>query len=282
MTNLRGDKDCAKCGGAGVIVHRVRRERRIGMSGGFVFVEVERQAIPPGTPPMDYLPPTHPYPVWAVESGECECSVLARQHDALLRSTNQDGVPVHYDKYSWRDFDDQSAAREAAREFVREDMRVTINDISRPGLLFVGATGTHKTCLAYMIYRQLLAQGVVGAWWLAQKLIEAEQATYDDKFSGDREVFQKACRTRLLVLDDLGDKRPSGAVIETTVSRQEIMFKLFEHREAKGLPTIATTNLKKGELYQHFGDRVASRILGLCHIIPMTGTDSRVNPKEDK
>jgi DNA replication protein DnaC len=161
-------------------------------------------------------------------------------------------------------------------------MRLELDGVTRPGLLFVGATGVHKSCLAYMIYRELLSQGITADWWLATKLIEAEQDTYDDDFSGDRNTFLKACRTPLLILDDLGDKRPSGAVLEISPNRQEIMFKLFEHREAKNLPTIATTNLKKGELYTHFGDRVASRILGLCHIIPMIGKDSRVEGESDE
>jgi DNA replication protein DnaC len=278
--NQLGDSNCEQCAGEGVTYYRVRYKYERGATGERVKVELEREAIPPGTPPMDYYPPGYTYPKWTIECGECPCRTMIRQKDQLIKSTNKDGVPTKYDKYFWSDFDDQPKARAAAMEFVRGNMSLDLEGVTRNGLLFSGPTGVHKSSLTYMIYRELLSQGITAAWWLAAKLIEAEQDTYDNDFSGDRDAFVKACRTPLLILDDLGDKRPSGAVLEISPNRQEIMFKLFEHREAKGLPTIATTNLKKSELYDHFGDRVTSRILGLCHVIPMIGKDSRVNPAE--
>lgn len=279
MTNQSGNNTCETCAGEGVIHERVRYEWQRTPTGARSKVEVARHHIAPLTPPMNYYNDEFQYPAWVVETGECACRVLQRQATSLTKSVSQDGVPKDkYDQYTFDDFNDQSKAREAALEFVQNDMHVTIDGVSRPGLLFVGATGVHKTCLTYLIYRELLSQGVVGAWWLAAKLIKAEQDTYDDKYTGDREAFIKACRTRLLILDDLGTKRPSGEVLEITPDKQDIMFRLFEHREAKGLPTIGTTNLKKQELYDHFGDRVTSRILGLMHVIPMTGKDSRVHP----
>lgn len=271
-----GNSDCKVCAGEGVAYSLVRYQYKRGPNNELLKTELERQAIPPGTPPMNYYPQGYSYPTWTLESGECACRMLTRQKQQLDRSMAKSGVPTKFDKYFWSDFDDQAKARAAAMEYVRQGMQLTLDGIERPGLLFVGPTGVHKSCLTYMIYRELLSKGITGDWWLAAKLIEAEQDTYDDDYSGDRNIFLKATRTPLLILDDLGDKRPSGAVLEISPNRQEIMFKLFEHREAKSLPTIATTNLKKDELYTHFGDRVASRILGLCHIIPMVGKDTRV------
>lgn len=269
-----GDK-CEQCEG-GVVYYRVRYQWQRQANGDRVKVELERRAIPVGTSPMNYYTDQYTYPVWAVEAGECQCKVLARQHNQLIKSTTRDGVPTKYDKYFWSDFGDQPKAREIALEFVRGGLKSTLDGIERPGLLFMGPTGVHKSSLAYMIYRECLSLGIVGDWWLADKLVEAKQDTYDSDYSGDKETFNKACRVPLLVLDDLGTKRPSGAILEIKPDKQDIMFKLFEHREAKSLPLIATTNLKRGELYDHFGDRVASRILGLCHVVPMLGKDSRV------
>jgi DNA replication protein DnaC len=78
----------------------------------------------------------------------------------------------------------------------------------------------------------------------------------------------------VLFLDDLGTRHPAG-VNAASEDRIEIWYKIIGHREAKQLPTFITTNLNREERLKHFGDRLCSRLDGLCHVVNMVGTDRR-------
>lgn len=75
--------------------------------------------------------------------------------------------------------------------------------------------------------------------------------------------------TSLLVLDDLG-------VEKTTDWALQSLYVIINKRYTEELQTIITSNLSLTELSSKVGDRIASRIAGMCKILKLTGRDRRL------
>ena len=109
-------------------------------------------------------------------------------------------------------------------------------------------------------------------------LLEIKQ-TYDREDSTDTEiqVVKRYAGADVLVIDDLGAER-------VTDWTKQVFYALLNRRYAGhdrtvsngvGL-TLITTNLSLPAIAENFGDRVASRIVGMCRVVPMTGADYRL------
>lgn len=187
--------------------------------------------------------------------------VLLENNEQLgeIPSLYRDAVVTHPDVAQWvRDLVKMSAASMAAS--VRQG----------PSLLLTGPVGTGKTYAAWGAVRALMVSGVrcrfrfrsVTRWFLDQEVGSGYEPS---------EVFEEACRARLLVLDDLGASKPSGR-------REELLTELINERLVNQLPTLVTTNVgsRPGEsLGNVVGDRVASRLAQLCTVAAFTGPDRR-------
>lgn len=89
-----------------------------------------------------------------------------------------------------------------------------------------------------------------------------------DGEGGSRRRIRECQYAELLVLDDVGAEKAS----EWT---QERLYSLIDHRYVNCLPVIVTSNLSTDYLAEQTGERVASRIAGMCTVVPMTGPDRR-------
>ncbi len=156
----------------------------------------------------------------------------------------------------------------------------------KPGLLFVGGTGTGKTHLAVAVLRALIARGHEGLFFLYQNLLERIQRSYNkDSGAADREAYQSALDCEILLLDDLGAHRITDWVEDTITS-------IITHRCNHNKPIIATTNLRDpdagdppipsgtaGELASRYyleeriGSRARSRLSEMCQIISTRGAE---------
>lgn len=140
-----------------------------------------------------------------------------------------------------------------------------------PSLLLAGPTGTGKTHLAYAALRLAAEAGHKTLAWVAT----STAALYGDlRPSAKRDseaVFGRVLAAPLLLLDDLG-------AAKTTEWTEEITYRLIDHRYNHCLPSIFTTNARKGELTQILGDRIGSRLTEMCQKVVLEGTDRRRGP----
>jgi DNA replication protein DnaC len=224
--------------------------------------------------------------VSAVE--RCDCVFSGRAE----RLEERAGIPPLYREADFDNFSIRSsnpitarklaAAITAARAYARNFPFGN----KKPGLLFIGDSGTGKTHLAVAVLRALVSQGHEGVFFLYQNLLERIQRSYD-KASGatDREAYGVALDCEVLVLDDLGAHRTSEWVEDTITS-------IITHRTNNNKPVIATTNLRDidagdtplpsgaaGEtqsryyLEERIGTRARSRLSEMCQVISTRGAE---------
>lgn len=74
---------------------------------------------------------------------------------------------------------------------------------------------------------------------------------------------------KVLVLDDLGAEKSTEWSMAT-------LFTIINRRYENIAPTIITSNLSLDELSRHIGDRITSRIVGMCRVIEFKGKDRRI------
>lgn len=215
----------------------------------------------------------------------CECA-FRRQAESLVRHS---GVPAGYARATFDNFDTRgsselSGAITLAHTYCREYPNVT-----PPGLLFIGDTGTGKTHLAVAMLHRLIENGFEGLFVDYQNLLDRIRAGYDP-LSGEspREAYEMALDAEILLLDDLGAHRVTDWVEDTVTS-------IITYRCNEQKPIIATTNMPdpdmggtlierlpqgapaqfdvKKSLAEKIGMRARSRLFEMCRIIRMPKID---------
>lgn len=146
-----------------------------------------------------------------------------------------------------------------------------------PSLLLWGPTGTGKTRLAYGAIRALTAAGCGVAW---EAVFTANlYAEMRPRPGVDPEwMLRRYMRAPVLLLDDLG-------LPKHTPWNEELTGRLLNYRAERRLPTIVTTNLPpvrtpgmaphREVLRDKVGDRVLSRLSGMCVLVELDGPDRR-------
>lgn len=133
-------------------------------------------------------------------------------------------------------------------------------------LLIAGPTGVGKTWQAYGALRAAVCTATAPKW---------EATTFADFTAAlrpgakDPEAALQTFRTtHLLLVDDLGAAKNSEWV-------EEITYRLLNGRYEDVRPSIFTTNLPLPDLREKLGDRLASRLVEMCAVVPMEGSDRR-------
>mgnify|MGYP000870291923 CR=1 FL=1 len=168
---------------------------------------------------------------------------------------------------------DKEAFQKLARYFGRYYAGLPLengakNDITPPakGLILFGPCGTGKT-FAMRIFSGLFKVEIVSALELSQHF----------EIGGAAMFFENAqnFNGKALVIDEIGGERDTlsfgnkSPVIDFISKRED------EYRLDRVL-TFFTTNLKnREELAARYGDRITSRILGMCEPVMLKGRDWR-------
>jgi DNA replication protein DnaC len=216
----------------------------------------------------------------------CECVAESRttsleveaQIPGIYQNATLDNYTISHDNPVTRD--KMSFASNVTRSYARE-----YPALKKPGLLLVGPAGVGKTHLAVAALRLLVARGHEGIFFDYQNLLDRIRSGFNETLGGsNREAYQSALETELLLLDDLGAHRVTEWVEDTVTS---IITYRCNHKKA----FIATTNLpdpdlggvlfyksaipgahtRHDTLVQRIGERARSRLFEMCTVIPMWG-----------
>jgi DNA replication protein DnaC len=153
------------------------------------------------------------------------------------------------------------------------------------GLLFCGDNGVGKTHLAVAVLRELVtAKGARGQFWDFHELIREIKSSYDPETkTTELQVLHPVVEKDVLVLDDLGAWKMTDWMNDT-------LFYILNSRYMAKRPTVITTNyqdvtreaalaadrLRRREfLVERIGQRLRSRLMEMCLVVRMQGTDHR-------
>jgi DNA replication protein DnaC len=226
-----------------------------------------------------------PGPRKAPQVTRCEC-----RHDAhvqrLLASAH---IPKRYEHCTLSDFhlDISGADRTLASARLAAGRFVEDYPVEKKGLLFIGSSGLGKTHLAVGIIRELMVQ----------KSIRCMFCDYSDLFTEigntysagvaqtELGILKPLYETEVLVIDDLGARRPGDWVFDT-------ISLLINKRYNQDRTTIFTSNYpdgpaggieinqlqlatRKETLGDRITDRMRSRLMEMCKKVEMFGADYR-------
>jgi DNA replication protein DnaC len=198
-------------------------------------------------------------------------------------------IPRRYQDCSLDNFevhdDSHKDALKISRKFVSNYPRQEI------GLLFIGPCGVGKTHLAVAIIRELIAKkSAACCFYDFRELIRDIQSSFTpDSSLSEAEILAPVFEAGVLVLDELGAKRPTAWVEET-------VFYIINQRYNQKKPTIFTSNYldsdededgrdemykkKDDSLLTRIGYRLRSRLYEMCKVVNMKGKDYRKLAKQ--
>ena len=210
----------------------------------------------------------------------CDC-FYERKTQALWEQAR---IPRRYQNCSLDNFevhnDSHKDALKISRQFVKNYPAQEV------GLLFIGPCGVGKTHLAVAIIRELLEKKNAScSFYDFRELIRDIQSSFTpDSNLSEAEILAPVFDVGVLVLDELGAKRPTAWVEET-------VFYIINQRYNQKRPTIFTSNYfdideeedrrekmykeKDDSLVSRIGYRLRSRLYEMSKVVNIQGDDYR-------
>ena len=145
-----------------------------------------------------------------------------------------------------------------------------------------GGVGRGKTGLAFSVASELICRGFEVEVWTFAEFISGLRASFDKKNEfapSEKEIFERAVKADLLIVDDLGAERIRAGSDFALSALQEIVDRRY--RDMK--PIIVTSNFSLGVLYSKFAEvdtcgmaeRILSRFQEMLKAMEITGSDKR-------
>ena len=168
-------------------------------------------------------------------------------------------------------------------ECTKEIQNYFINQLyKKKGLFLWGACGTGKTYAVYALVMYLIAidedvwvfnlpklLNVIKASFKKKSIYDESTDDYSYAFVHDMKDIDKLVKVGILIIDDIGAEKPTEWVAET-------LYSIINERYEKMKITIFTSNLSLDDLALKLGDRIVSRIAGMCEIYELKGDDKRL------
>ena len=225
-----------------------------------------------------------------------DCPACEAQHrqavqmDNVIAQFDEAGMPDMFQIWTSSDLSPNSTHR---RVLVRDEDNRAAWDMSTafiketPWLILGGTTGVGKTSWASGVFADCVDDMVTNPdsvfhanqqgrrpkpFWLteAELFMRADLAHADKGYVARTAFLDKLCRSRLLMIDDLGGNRRA-----LTEWQGGAMRHLFDYRYARSLPTLLTTNLNWDQLQNRYGKHIISRMLKHCGPMRLLGGDDR-------
>ena len=145
------------------------------------------------------------------------------------------------------------------------------------GLLFEGSSGVGKTHLAVAVLRELVtSHGVTGRFVDYRDLLRSIQDSYNPvSESSELEILRPVLDADVLLLDELGTRRPTDWVRDTVTQ-------ILNDRYKRERVTLITTNYGDDDadasvptLAERIGPYARSRLYEMCRKVTMRGQDFR-------
>lgn len=184
-------------------------------------------------------------------------------------------VPRAYEGDTFADY----IVTEANKDAVDAAHMMVADEIK--GLFLHGEKGTGKTKLAAIIANERAGAGKPVLFASVPDLMADIRASFAS--GGTSERVQAVKETPFLVLDDLGAEKMTEWVGEQ-------LFCIVNHRYNEQLPTVVTSNYSPTQIIRHMatvdrggnviddmqGQRIMSRIYGMCERVEIRGADWRM------
>lgn len=178
---------------------------------------------------------------------------------------------MQFEGKSWDTFEEiADSGKYNALETVRaytEGTEVEVGGLVKTGLVLSGKCGVGKSGLMHLLYQ--FREGDKAVWIDYNALIAFIQSTYGNRAPTDTQEIMRAMQTvKYLFIDDMGDVARAAS---TTDDRRDKTYEIIRVRHERRLPTFITTNLDKTAFAHQMGDRIAQRVMELCHWVPVGG-----------
>lgn len=164
-------------------------------------------------------------------------------------------------RYEGVKYDDAPKEIRAAFEKIKQ---------SRRGMYIHGEVGTGKTHIAFALAAEAAKKGWPATFYNTTELLREIRMDFDrDAYSKKRIEDYLLSFEGLLFLDDIGSEKMTDWVGET-------FYLIVNRRYNAMLPTIFTSNFGVSDIAERIGDRTASRIVEMCDVFELVGSDRRV------
>ena len=142
------------------------------------------------------------------------------------------------------------------------------------GFLLHRPPGTGKTMLGCIMLNELILHRAKPGRFLNlsrtfYKLRDTFSASSED-YGKTWRILEELCVLPYLMLDDFGIQRD-------TEWEKEMFYDLVDARYGAERFTVVTTNRPLDEIQQYSDGRIYSRLVEMCQVVEMTGTDYRMH-----
>jgi DNA replication protein DnaC len=201
-------------------------------------------------------------------SSPCRCRPLRL---AKVRARRLEGqIPKLYREISFEHSDVIDIERNCPTQVreVRAYARGLDANIERGrGLWMSGRYGTGKTALAMIVSKTAIDAGHTVAIYSCPRLLNVLRESIDG--GGKLDLLDRLAQVDLLHIDDLGAERRTEWVLEQ-------LYSIINTRYEEQRSLLITSNLERDELAEQIGERIVSRIEGMCgDPLAFFGTDHR-------